>query len=71
MFLRSFWNMTAKCPRCGNHTAQGDPSHYPNFLKLAEAGQLKLFCGYCAIPWEPPANEQKTIAENLQKRLAA
>lgn len=61
--------MTVKCPRCGNHTAQG--TDYAGFLELAEAGQLKFFCAYCGLPWQPLADEQKKVAENLRNHIAA
>jgi hypothetical protein len=40
-------------------------------LKLAEAGELKLFCVYCGVPWEPPPDEQRMIAENIRKHIAS
>ncbi|HSR06851.1 MAG TPA: hypothetical protein VLM42_06860 [Bryobacteraceae bacterium] len=49
--------MTAKCPRCGNHTGQG--TDYAGTLKLAEAGEVKFYCVYCGVQWQPDPDEQK------------
>jgi hypothetical protein len=60
--------MDTTCPRCFNHTTQG--ADYARFLQEAERGELKLFCAYCGILWQPPPDEQKVWAEKLRKLLA-
>jgi hypothetical protein len=60
--------MNAQCPRCFNHTALG--TDYASFFQEAERGELKLFCGYCGVPWQPSPDDQAAWAERLRKHLA-
>jgi len=61
--------MTAKCPKCGMHTSQG--TDYAGTLKLAEAGEVKFYCAYCGVQWQPDLDEQKKIADNVRDLLVA
>jgi hypothetical protein len=59
--------MDATCPRCGNHTGQG--TDYASFLEQAEQGELKLFCAYCGVPWQPSPDEQKLLADSIRRHI--
>lgn len=61
--------MVIKCPNCSGLPTQG--TNYEKLLQLAEAEELKCLCGTCGHSWKPTPEEQKVIAANLQKLIAA
>jgi hypothetical protein len=60
--------MIVACPYedCDGQPSQGND--YAKMLKLAEAGELRFFCGKCRRFWTPSLEEQQTIAENIRDR---
>lgn len=61
--------MVIKCPKCGGLPTQG--TNYEKFLELAEVGKLECICGTCDYTWKPSPADQKVIAANIRRLMAA